>query len=87
MTSKVVLDTGILDRQTRTRYRFEVLESHQSISHSEEKVSYAWSIPKNWLCEPDIEPKNGLDPGSTEPVSRYGTTLLPTLYKSKTDFE
>ena len=41
MTSKVVLDTGILDRQTRTQYRFEVLESHQSISHSEEKVSYA----------------------------------------------
>ena len=29
------------DRQTQTRYRFEVLESHQSISHSEEKVSYA----------------------------------------------
>ena len=40
-TSKVVLDTRILDRQTRPRYRFEVLESHQSISHSEEKVSYA----------------------------------------------
>ena len=30
---------------------------------------------EKWLSEPDTEPKSGLDPGSTEPVSRYSTTL------------
>ena len=32
-------------------------------------------IPKIWISEPDTEPEIGPDPGSTEPVSRYSTTL------------
>ena len=31
-----------------------------------------------WICESDTEPEIGSDPGSTEPVSRYRTTLLIT---------
>ena len=45
---------------------------------------------QNVYFETDIEPENGLDPGSTETVSRYSTTLLmgnhpvgwPLLYET-----
>ena len=45
----------------------------------EEKVSFAWVIPKLWISEPDTEPKIHLDPGSTEPVSRSVPALLLPL--------
>ena len=32
-------------------------------------------MSKIWIFEPDTEPKFGPDPGSTEPVSWYSTTL------------
>ena len=36
------------------------------------------STPTNVSFETDPDPKNGLDPGSTETVSRYSTTLPTT---------
>ena len=74
--AKVVLDPGLMYLRPRTRYRFGVLEIHKKYLYYCKKVSFAHAIPKSWLSEPDTEPKNSLDPGSTEPSYRYSTTLV-----------
>ena len=38
-------------------------------------MSFIPKIHKNWLSETDTDPKNGLDTGSTETVSRYVPAL------------
>ena len=39
-------------------------------------MSFVHKIPKNWLSDTDTEPKNCLDPGSTETVSRSFPALV-----------
>ena len=43
---------------------------------SKQKVPFVHKIHKNWLSDTDTEPKNGLDPGSIETVSRFFPALI-----------
>ena len=45
-----------------------------------------WEGAEKWFADPDTEPKNGLDPGSTEPVYAIQRNLdhkYPLTYRIK----
>ena len=80
-----VTGKNVINKQGCSRYRKIVsatqIQSRGSSRHAKylyysEKVSFAPSIPKNWLFETDTDPKNGFDPGSTETVSRSFPALI-----------
>ena len=75
-------DTQILDWRTRTKIQALYLKNLKKYLSYKQKISLVYKIPENWISKPDTEPKCGLHPGSTEPVSRYSPSLKKVIHES-----